>query len=123
MQFGHVLMFMGIASLSSISCRNSAKGMIDRIGSNLRCFPKGYIAPPKWVRLFFKLKQKRIPIYLYFELLLSLVFALLGPINLFVFALENCSPNVGGLLMMIHAGLIIFDTIVCSVLSCCLTKK
>ena len=117
MDFGYVFMFLGISILSSMNCKNSATGMIERIGTNSRHYPKGYTNPAKWVRVLFKIKQRVIPRYLYFELILSLVFALIGPINLIICVAVNCAKDVVGVLVMLHICLVIINMIYFSIMS------
>ena len=91
--------------------------MIEKLGTNSRRYPKGYIIPAKWVRTLFKLKQRVIPRYLYFELILSLFFVLLGPLNLIICAVVSCDPNIVGILIMFHICLVILDAVFFVVLS------
>ena len=122
MDFGYVFMFLGISILSSLNCKNSAIGMIERIGINSRHYPKGYANPAKWIRSLFKIKQRVIPRFLYFQLILSLVFALMGPINLIICIAVDCSPDIVGILVMLHCCLIIIDTIYFAIMSFLLGK-
>ena len=117
MDFGYVFMFLGISILSSMNCKNSAMGMIEKIGINSRHYPKGYTNPAKWVRVLFKIKQHVIPRYLYIELILSLVFALIGPINLIICVAVDCAPDIVGILVMLHICLVVINMIYFSILS------
>lgn len=119
----HIFVFLGISILSSMNCRNSAIGMIERIGTNSLHYPKGYIAPAKWVRTVFKLTQRLIPRYLYFELILSLFFAALGPVNLMICIIVGCSANIVGILVMIHICLVVVNMIFFSIASSLMKKK
>lgn len=116
-------MFLGMSALSSINCRNSAIGMIEELGTNLPRYPKGYVNPAKWVRTLFKINQRLIPRFLYFELILSLFFALLGPISLIICVIVDCAPRIVGLLVMFHACLIISNTIFLSIWSLTIKKQ
>ena len=111
MDFGDVFMFIGLSILSSLNCKNSAIGMIESLGINPRRYPKGYIKTAKWVRRLFKIKQCVIPRYLYFELMLSLIFALIGPINLVICIAVDCIPGIVGILVLIHICLIIINMV------------
>lgn len=117
MDFGMLFLFLGLAVLSGLSCKNSAIGMIERLGTASRRYPKGYITPAKWVRKLFHLSWRIIPRYLYFELFLSLFFLLLGPINLIICAAANWEPTIVGILLMFHIGLVILDAVFFVVLS------
>ena len=115
----YVLMFLAISILSSLGCKNSAIEMIERIKTNSRRFPKGYTTTPKWVRARFKIKQRVIPRYLYFELILSIIYALMCPINLIICVAVDFSPYIVVVLVMIHSCLIIIDRISFIILSFC----
>ena len=110
------ILFLGISFLSSQTCKNLAIGLIEDHQTNLRRHPERYIRPARWIRKLFKLEQHLIPRYLYFELIVSLVFALLGPINLIIFGVADCSPSVGGPLVMIHVCLIFINFIYLSIM-------
>lgn len=122
MDFGYIFMFLGISILSSMNCKNSSIGMIESVGKTSRHYPKWYIRPARWVRKLFNIKQHEIPRYLYFELFLSLFFALLGPINLIICAATHCNPGVVGILIMFHACLIIINMVFFSIMSLLLKR-
>lgn len=123
MDSGYIFMFLGISILSSMNCRNSAIGMIERIGTNSSQYPKEYIVPAKWIRTVFKLTHRLIPRYLYFELILSLFFAALGPVNLMICIIVDCSANVVGILVMIHICLVVVNMIFFSIISSLMKRK
>ena len=123
MDFGYIFMFLGIAILSSMNCKNSSIGMIESVGKTSRHYPKWYIRPARWVRKLFNIKhQHEIPRYLYFELFLSIFFALLGPINLIICAATHCNPSVVGILLLFHACLIIINMVFYSIMSLLLKR-
>lgn len=123
MDFGYIFMFLGIAILSSMNCKNSSIGMIESVGKTSRHYPKWYIRPARWVRKLFNIKhQHEIPRYLYFELFLSIFFALLGPSNLIICAATHCNPSVVGILLMFHACLIIINMVFYSIMSLLLKR-
>lgn len=112
MDFGYIFMFFGIAILSSIDCKNLAIGVMESVGKTSQHYPKWYIRPAKWVRKLFNIKHHyEIPRYVYFELFISIFFALLGPINLIICAATHCNPSVVGILIMNHVCLIIINTV------------
>ena len=123
MDFGYIFMFFAIAFLSSMECKNSAIVMIENVGKTSRHYPKWYIRPARWVRKLFNIKhQHEIPRYLYFELFLSIFFALLGPINLIICAATHCNPSVVGILLMFHASLISINMEFYSIMSLLLKR-
>lgn len=123
MDFGYVFMFLGISILSSLNCKNSAMGMIERIGINSRYYPKHYIIPKRWIRNFFQIKPRVIPRYLYFELLVSIFFLILGLLNLVIFIAVGCDKSITGILIMFHICLIIINMIFFSIMSWLFKKK
>lgn len=104
-----VLLFLGIALLSSLTCRNAALGMIPEIGRVARFYPKHYVSPPRWFRKCFDVRQSAIPRFLAAELWLSLLFAALGPINAAIAAATGFHKTVVGILVMIHVCLILAE--------------
>lgn len=109
MKFDYFFLFLGISILSSASCRNSALGMVRKIGVSSSSYPRGYIHCSKRVKRIFKIKSNKIPRYLYFELLVSIVFAFLCPINFLISLINDYNSNVVGLLVIVHASLIILN--------------
>ena len=89
-----IVVFLGIAFLSGMACRNSAIEMIKEIGTVSRYFPKHYMAPPKWMRRFFQIRQRVIPRYLCFELLLSLFYLTLGLLNIIICIATGCDKLI-----------------------------
>lgn len=112
MDFGdYIIIFGGIALLSGLSCKNMAIGMIEQLNIVKRYYPKHYTAPSRWMRKLFKLSQRVIPRYLYFELLLSLFFFLLGPVNIVVSVAGGGNETLTVILVMFHVGAIILNAI------------
>lgn len=112
MDFGdYIIIFGGIALLSGLSCKNMAIGMIEQLNIVTRYYPKHYTALSRWMRKLFKLSQRVIPRYLYFELLLSLFFFLLGPVNIVVSVAGGGNETLTVILVMFHVGAIILNAI------------
>lgn len=107
----YVNVLLGFAFLSSMACRNSAIGMIEKIGANVKNYPKGYILPARWMRKIFKLPKHKIPWYLYIESFLSLFFAALGPVNLLISAIAKFDNMVVGTLCFVHVCFFFASTI------------
>ena len=123
MVFEYIFIFLGIAVLSCMNCRNSAVGMIKEIGTNSRYYPKHYIIPKRWMKTLFHIKQRAIPRYLYFELLLSLFFLILGLLNIVICIAVTCDKSITGILIMFHICLIIGNMIFFSIMSWLFKKK
>ena len=111
MDFGSIFMFLGIALLSGLSCKNAAIGMIGQINTVSRYYPKHYMAPGRRMKKLFKLSQRVIPRYLYFELLLSLFFFLLGPLNIVIWMAFHGGITAAAILVMVHVCLILLNLI------------
>ena len=123
--FELIFFYLGATVLSCVSCRNSTVGMIKEIGINPRSryYPKHYIIPKRWMRTLFHIKQHAIPRYLYFELLLSLFFLILGLLNIVICIAVTCDKSITGILIMFHACLIIGNMIFFSIMSWLFKKK
>ena len=112
MDFGdYIIIFGGIALLSGLSCKNMAIGMIEQLNIVTRYYPKHYTALSRWMRKLFKLSQRVIPRYLYFELLLSLFFFLLGPVNIVVSVAGGGNETLTVILVIFPVGAIILNAI------------
>lgn len=123
MAFEFIFFYLGATVLSYMDCRNSAVGMIKEIGINSRYYPKHYIIPKRWMKNLFHIKQRAIPRYLYFELLLSLFFLILGLLNIVIFIAVGCDKSINGILIMFHFCLIIINMIFFSIMSWLFKKK
>lgn len=123
MVFEYILIFLGIAVLSCLNCRNSTVGMIKEIGINSRYYPKHYVIPKRWMKNLFQIKQRAIPRFFYFELLLSLFFLILGLLNIIICIAVDCDKSIAGILIMVHICLVIVNMIFFSIISWSLKKK
>lgn len=105
-----ILMYLALATISSIECKAAARGLIKEIAINPRFFPKYYILPKPRIRKRFGIKQTQIPKYLYYQLYISILFAALGPFNSFVYICTNDNITIAGILVLIHVALIIVNS-------------
>lgn len=121
--FELIFFYLGATVLSCINCRNSTVGMVEEIGINSRYYPKHYIIPKRWVRKLFHIKQHSIPRYLYFELLVSLSFLILGLLNIVIFIAVGCDKSITGILIIFHICLIIINMIFFSIVSLIFKKE
>ena len=117
--FELIFFYLGATVLSCVSCRNSTVGMIKEIGitPRSRYYPKHYITPKRWMRNIFHIKQRVIPRYLYFELLVSLFFLILGLLNTVLFIAVVCDKSITGILIISHICLITINMIFFSIMS------
>lgn len=123
MAFKLIFFYLGVTVLSYMNCRNSTVGMIKEIGTSSRYYPKHYIIPKRWMKNLFQIKQHVIPRYLYFELLVSLSFLILGLLNIVIFIAVGCDKSITGILIMFHICLIIGNMIFFSIMSWLFKKK
>lgn len=123
MAFELIFFYFGAVVLSYMNCRNSTVGMIKEIGTSSRYYPKHYIIPKRWMKKLFQIKQHAIPRYLYFELLVSLFFIILGLTNIVIFIAVGCDKPITGILIMFHFCLIIINGIFFSIMSLFFKKK
>lgn len=119
---GFVCVFFYFSCLSSIGYKKSAIITIEKIKINQRYYPRGYIKPQLWFRRFFKVKQHMIPKYLYFQLIMSIIFAALAPINSIVLF---CTHNfhIAGMLVAFQICLIMVDEIYFTVMSAIFKRR
>lgn len=117
-----IFLFFVISVLSSIVCKNSATGLIKEGKTNPSHYPKCFLTTPKWIRKYFGITQTVIPKYLYFELLLSILYVVLGPINFLIYGITGWKSMTAGILVLLHIGLIIVNTIFLGVMSVYMKK-
>lgn len=58
--------------------------MIQEICINPKYYPKRYRPVPRWMKKFFKIKQKMIPKFIYLELLSAIFFVILGLVDIVI---------------------------------------
>lgn len=115
MDLSVLFIFFGIATLSHLTTKNFAKGMIKEIGVNRRYYPKHYAIPRRWIRKVFELEKREIPRFICNEFVVSLFFALLGPLNALIFILSSGNAALVGILGMIHICMILIHFIYVSI--------
>ena len=98
-----------MAVSSFLAFKIAAMKLIEEIGISSRHYPKHYVAPKRWIRNIFHIKKHKIPRYLYFELLLSLFFLALGPLNIVICVAVDGDKFISGMLVMFHSGLILIN--------------
>ena len=111
MDIEFVFVFIAFVILSCFNCRNSAKGMITEIGINERFYPKKYKPLTSCMRQFFNINCKMIPKFLYFELIISILFAILVPIYIMIYFCFDKNNRVLGVLWLFHVCLIIINSV------------
>jgi len=123
MDFETIFMFFGTAFLSCFTVKNFAIGMIKEIGTNRKYYPKSYAIPPRWIRKIFKLEKREIAKFIRNDLVVSLFFGFLGPLNTLIFFASNRNAKVAGVLFMLHICMILLDFIYVSIMYFVFKKK
>ena len=116
-------LYSALAFLSCVSFRNTTVALIEEIGISSRYYPKHYITPKRWIRNIFHIKKHRIPRFLNFELLLSLFFLALGPLNIVIYTAVDGDKFISGMLVMFHMCLIIINSIFLAVMTLLYKRK
>ena len=112
-----------MAVSSFLAFKIAAMKLIEEIGISSRHYPKHYVAPKRWIRNIFHIKKHKIPRYLYFELLLSLFFLALGPLNIVICVAVDGENFVSGMLVMFHSGLILINIIFIAIMTLLYFKR
>ncbi len=112
-----------MAVLSFLTFKNLAVGQIEEIGISSRYYPKHYITPKRWIRNIFHIKKHKIPRYLYFELLLSLFFLALGPLNIVIYTAVDGDKFIGGMLVMFHSCLALINMVFIAIMTLLYKRK
>lgn len=123
MDLGWIYVYLGMAVLSFLTFKNLAVGQIEEIGISSRYYPKHYITPKRWMRNIFHIKEHKIPRFLNFELLLSLFFLTLGPLDIVIYAAVDGDKFISGMLVMFHMCLIIINSIFLAVMTLLYKRK
>lgn len=97
-----ICFFAVIAFQAFLAFRLDAGREIEKNGISFRYYPKHYIAPKRWIRNLFHIKKHKIPRYLYYELLFSLFFLMLGLFNIVVCIVTDGEAFITGVLLMVH---------------------
>ena len=99
------LLFLLISIFTFTGSKRSALRMIKTIGIYPELYPKGYKKPVKWMKKLFKIQEWVIPWFAYYELMFSILFLILGPVNIFISRVFLDVPNIVGVLIMFNVGL------------------
>lgn len=102
-------MFIVFSVIVYFCLKNWVVRMINEVGRNPDFSQKWYISPKKWMKKQFKIKQKMIPKYLYFELYLINILAILGPVNIIIYIISDFSKTIAGILFMIQMCLVLLE--------------
>jgi len=101
-----IILIAWFSIIPAIAFKANAIRQIEELGENLPRYPKRYIAPARWMRKWFKItKWSLIPRFLYFELILSVVYAILGPIFILIYIISGLNLRIGGILLWTLLGM------------------
>jgi hypothetical protein len=95
-------MYIYLSGITFFATKNMAKRRIDEIGTYSLHYPRWYINTPRWTKRCFGINKSSIPRYLYAELIVSLFFLCMGPINIVVFIISNYNQKIGSFLVCLH---------------------
>ena len=123
MDLGWIYVYLGMAVLSFLTFKNLAVGQIEEIGISSRYYPKHYVAPKRWIKNIFHIKKHRIPRFLNFELLLSLFFLALGPLNIVIYTAVDGDKFIGGMLVMFHSCLALINMVFIAIMTLLYKRK
>ena len=112
-----------MAVSSFLAFKIAAMELMEEIGISSRYYPKHYVAPKRWIRNIFHIKEHKIPRFLNFELLLSLFFLTLGPLDIVIYAAVDGDKSISGILVMLHMCLIIINSIFLAVMTLLYKRK
>ena len=82
-----------------LGTKKSALDNIKKVGLNSRYYPKRYVLLPRRVRKLFRIEQRMVPRFLYFELLLAMLWVIYA-LALAVYALLAPGPFNGWLILI-----------------------
>ena len=92
-----------------VGIRKSALDNIRRIGFNSGYYPKRYVVLPRRIRKRFKIEQRIIPRFLFFELLLAMLY-LVCAVGLAIYTLISANPFDGWQIWLIPCATILAVT-------------
>lgn len=107
-----ICLFVSMSFLMSLSNRNSSITAINDKCIPTRFYPKHFTEVPHFIKFIFKLKSREVPKYLYAKLLLSLIYALLCPMNIIISLCSGCSKSVVGILVLVQCFIGLIDQVV-----------
>ena len=101
-----------------VGIRKSALDNIRRIGFNSGYYPKRYVVLPRWIRKRFKIEQRMIPRFSFFELLLAMLF-LVCAVGLAIYTLVSANPFDGWHMLLLPCAFIlaVTDILVSSIMT------
>ena len=106
-RFALVVLIMFLFSFGGI--RKSALDNIRRIGFNSGYYPKRYVVLPRWIRKWFKIEQRMVPRFSFFELLLAMLY-LVCAVGLAIYSLVSANPFDGWQIWLIPCSFILAVT-------------
>ena len=114
-------------SIMAVGCflafKIAAMELMEEIGISSRYYPKHYVAPKRWIKNIFHIKKYRIPRFLNFELLLSLFFLALGPLNIVIYTAVDGDKSIGGMLVMFHSCLALINMVFIAIMTLLYKRK
>lgn len=97
-----LLSYMGYSIVTYIRFKQLSFEIINNVGINSRYYPKHYITLTGRMKKFLKVKQREIPRYCFFQLLLARFFLALGPVYVVITLATGFSDMVCSIIFMLH---------------------
>lgn len=109
-RFEVIAVFFALSVISFCACKNSAKGMIEKVKILPRSRAIRYVRPHKLLREMFGLSHDAIPRFLCFEFCIAILFLALFPLNVALYLCTGCTKQVAGIQVLAHIFLILLDS-------------
>ena len=103
--YSNILLFMIMSFMCSYGRLRGIREMIKKIGYHKKLYPKKYIVPDKKIANLFKINERSIPKWLYYELIMVIVYALFFPVNTILFLVTNGEID----LFVLQASILMID--------------
>ena len=103
--YSNILLFMIMSFMCSYGRLKGIRGMIKNIGFHKKFYPNKYIVPDKKIASFFKINERSVPKWLYYELIMVIVYALFFPVNTILFLVTNGKID----LFVLQASILMID--------------
>ena len=112
------LLVLVMLTFAYVGIKKSAQDNIKKIGLNSVYYPDRYVVLPHWIRKRFKIEQRMIPRFSFFELLLAMLF-LVCAVGLAIYTLVSANPFDGWHMLLIPCAFIlaVADILVSSIMT------
>ena len=123
MDFGVVFLFLGGGFLQFLCWWNATRGMINKTSINHRLSTKHYVAPSRCIKKLFRIGKQKIPKYLYYMCYMTIVYFILGPIELALFYAVGDNGILAGHMLLIHYCVVFINAVLFLIISTMYKRK